>query len=315
MATHDGSEISRDIPDRIMREVRQRCGFGCVICGLPLYEYEHMLGFANVKRHVAGEITLLCDRHHREKTSGLLPAEDVIAANADPYNLRSGVSKPYDLHYSGTSCEVVIGDNSFRVTDAFSGSGITALSIDGEPLIGFRMSQNHLLLHLKILDENDNLVLLVEDNQVIYAPTPWDIQMVGRTLTVHEKSREFLIKIEFQVPDKIVVSRGRFLTNGYEVCVTPRYALLVNNGSTMSGSSFVDISHCIAVGSGELSAGIRMPMRGRYPAGSRPRYPKENRLNAIKQANETRKKLDAYKLGIPPTTTPHEAILSDGEGS
>lgn len=25
--------ISRDIPDPIKRDVRQRCGFGCVICG------------------------------------------------------------------------------------------------------------------------------------------------------------------------------------------------------------------------------------------------------------------------------------------
>lgn len=33
---------SRNIPLPIQREVRQRCGFGCVICGMPLYEYEHM---------------------------------------------------------------------------------------------------------------------------------------------------------------------------------------------------------------------------------------------------------------------------------
>jgi hypothetical protein len=60
-------EISRNIPFPIKRKIRQRCGFGCVICGLPLYEYEHLLGFAKVKRHVEKEITLLCDQHHREK--------------------------------------------------------------------------------------------------------------------------------------------------------------------------------------------------------------------------------------------------------
>ena len=96
------SEISsRDIPLPMQREIRQRCGFGCVLCGLPLYEYEHLLGWANVKRHVAEEITLLCDQHHREKTAGLLPIEKVREANKMPHNLREGVSKPYDLHYSG----------------------------------------------------------------------------------------------------------------------------------------------------------------------------------------------------------------------
>jgi hypothetical protein len=89
---------SRNIPLPVQREVRQRCGFGCVICGLPLYEYEHLLGWANVHRHLSEEITLLCDQHHKEKTNGLLPIEDVMEANRSPYNLRDGVSKPYDLH-------------------------------------------------------------------------------------------------------------------------------------------------------------------------------------------------------------------------
>src|SRR5207248_2332597 len=30
------------------REIRQRCGFGCVLCGRPLYTYEHMEGWARV---------------------------------------------------------------------------------------------------------------------------------------------------------------------------------------------------------------------------------------------------------------------------
>src|SRR5262249_16069797 len=95
---------SKEIPRPIKRQVRQRCEFGCVICGLPLDEYEHMEGFAKVKRHVAKEITLLCDRHHREKTGGLLPLSDVRDADRNPFNKREGVSPPYNLHYSGNSC-------------------------------------------------------------------------------------------------------------------------------------------------------------------------------------------------------------------
>jgi trigger factor len=34
--------------------------------------------WAKVKRHDAEEITLLCDRHHREKTAGLLPKAVII---------------------------------------------------------------------------------------------------------------------------------------------------------------------------------------------------------------------------------------------
>jgi hypothetical protein len=122
---------SRDIPDPIKRAVRQRCGFGCVLCGLPLYEYDHILGWANVHRHVVEEIFLLCDKHHKERTNKLLPDSDVIAASKDPFNLRSGVSPPYDLHYSGTECVAVFGDNIFTVKDQGYGTVLVPIIIDG----------------------------------------------------------------------------------------------------------------------------------------------------------------------------------------
>ena len=108
---------SRNIPLPIQREVRERCGFGCVVCGLPLYEYDHLVDWATVHSHVADDITLLCDRHHREKTSGLLPAEAVLEANSNPHNLQQGVSEPYDLHFAGEGCQVIAGGNRFRLAE------------------------------------------------------------------------------------------------------------------------------------------------------------------------------------------------------
>ena len=54
---------------KLKREVRQRCGFGCVICGYPIYEYDHILGWAKVKRHLTMKITILCDQHTKAKTT------------------------------------------------------------------------------------------------------------------------------------------------------------------------------------------------------------------------------------------------------
>jgi len=49
---------SRNISLPIQREVRQRCGFGYVICGFPLYGYDHLKDWANFKEHIANDITL-----------------------------------------------------------------------------------------------------------------------------------------------------------------------------------------------------------------------------------------------------------------
>ena len=131
---------NRNIPRPIQREVRQRCGFGCVICGFPLYEYDHLKDWANVKEHIANDIILLCDRHHREVTSGLLPRRKVIEANKIPYNFKTGKSKPYVLHYEGNSSSMntfwSIPDCDAACKSQIVGvviSGSKPLPVEGEP--------------------------------------------------------------------------------------------------------------------------------------------------------------------------------------
>lgn len=226
---------SRNIPLPIQREIRQRCGFGCVVCGLPLYEYEHMEEWAQVKRHVAEEITLLCDQHHREKTGGLLPKEVVRQANSSPFNLREGVSKPYALHFAGKHAEVIIGGNSFTCEDQGYGTVMVPISIDGVALVGLILGDGHLLLNFVAFDECNQPVLHIKNNQLIYSMSPWDVQLVGTTLTLREAHRKILLEIEFAPPNKIVVTRGRFLRNGVEVLVRPDNILVTNNSAYISG--------------------------------------------------------------------------------
>ncbi len=257
---------SRNIPLPIQREVRQRCGFGCVICGLPLYEYEHMLDWANVHRHRAEEITLLCDKHHREKTSGLLPSEAVSEANANPYNLREGVSKPYNLHYTGSYCEVLIGSNVFITKDQGYGTVMIPVSIDETPLLAFILTDGHLLLNINLFDENNNPILMIKNNQLIYSVSPWDIQLVGRNLVIREASRKVLIDIVFEVPNKIVINRGRFLHNGVEILISPECALITNNKLLFKENNCSNCSGGIIIGHhfNESGAAVRVNNVPRY---------------------------------------------------
>ena len=231
----DSPPTNRNVPLPIQREVRQRCGFGCVVCGLPLYEYEHMEEWASVQRHVAGEITLLCDQHHREKTGGLLPKEVVREWDADPFNFREDVRKPYNLHFLGRTAEIVIGGNSFTCEDAGYGTFMVPISVDGVPLLGFVLGDGHLLLNLVVFDEFNVPILHIKDNQLFQSTLPWDIQLVGTTLTIREAHRQILLEIKFCPPNRVVIQRGRFLRNGVEILVRPEHILITNNSIHISG--------------------------------------------------------------------------------
>ena len=237
--TESAACTSRNIPRPIQREVRQRCGFGCVICGTPLYEYEHMEEWAEVKRHVAEEITLLCDKHHKEKTNGWLPKEDVRKANLDPFNLRAGVSPLYTLHFSGSEMSVKIGTDEFftPITEEQSFVWGAPVMVDGIPLIGFVIQDNHILLNVNLFDRENNPLLSIINNQLIYNINAWDIQLVGTKLTIREKERVILLEIDFKPPNKVVITRGSLYCNGVEVKINGD-ELRINESGFTSGNKF-----------------------------------------------------------------------------
>ncbi len=73
--------LPRTIPARIKKQVRKRCGFGCVICGQIPVSYDHCrVEYKDARKHDPDDIYLLCHRHHFDKTSRLLQPEDIEKA-------------------------------------------------------------------------------------------------------------------------------------------------------------------------------------------------------------------------------------------
>jgi trigger factor len=200
------------------------------------------LGWANVKRHVASEITLLCDDHHREKTAGFLPNQRVIEANQRPFNAINGVTAPYTLHYSGREFSLVIGSYVFEGTDRGSGAAGQAIRIDGESLFGVRLEDGHFLLNLSVYDSDDNLVLRIVDNELVLNVCSWDIEVVGARITIRQGRGNILFDIVFRPPSSVAVLRGRFLYHGVELFVAPKWCALLNNRLVFSG---LGIRNCL----------------------------------------------------------------------
>ena len=201
-----------------------------------------------VKRHVASEITLLCDKHHREKTSGLLPLTQVREADRNPYNKQTGVSPPYNLHYSGNACELVVGSNDFTRRGLAAGMQLIAVAIDRTPLLAFTFDQGHLFLTLQVFDDDARKVLWIEQNELRYCITPWDIHLEGRNLVVRERKSNFLVDVVFNPPNRVEIQKGRFSFNGLELLVRPSQLCYANNFQSFSGVSIIGFDAALVVG-------------------------------------------------------------------
>ena len=254
-----------EIPDAIKREVRQRCGFGCVICGMPIYEYEHMLEWAVVKRHVATEITLLCPMHHAEKTKGLMPKEKVSNDDRNPFNKRQGVTPKHLLHYSGDRIKMILGVSTFSYSKIDEGYLVIPLVIDCRPIIAFRVEQGQILMSFEARNDCNETVFQIVDNAVIINLSNWDVEWVGTRLTVREGKGKIFLKIEFNAPSEIRIMRGRILFNGIELVISKNYLFNINRGDIIGGYDAIDVPLGLCLGFPmPNSAGFGLPSIPRY---------------------------------------------------
>jgi hypothetical protein len=168
------------------------------------------------------------------------------------------VSKPYNLHYQGDECEAIIGSNRFTTRDRGYGTFMVPLSIDGVAVLAFTLQDGHLLLNLLAYDEHNRLVLVIKNNELVYSISPWDIQLVGRNLTIREAPRQFLLDIVFR----------------------PEYAFLVNSAAFLGCNTAVDCPFGLLFGphSTHIGAVLRMGNLNRYRYDRREAFRSARRL-------------------------------------
>lgn len=220
----------------IKREVRQKCGFGCVICGMPIYDYDHIIDYSIVKEHTVENLTLLCDKHHSEKTKKLLSLKKVVNATKEPYNIKNKTNSPYLLNYEGKDFSLIMGDVRMSLDDINPKSDfLIPFLINNKKLISFEIIDNQLFLNLVLLDREGNLLFKINENELTYNLYQWDIEFVGRRLKIREGLRKIIFDIEFIIPNSVQVHQAEFNCDNYQIKIenggftSPNFQIFIKN--------------------------------------------------------------------------------------
>ncbi|MEU6676981.1 hypothetical protein [Streptomyces sp. NPDC046925] len=194
-----------------------------------------MTEWAKTKKHNAEEITLLCPTHHSEKTRGLLPVSDVVSADKNPHNKKFGISKNLPLRYSGNSCLINMGTNRF-VSNFEHDTLVTPLAVRDYPVFQVKKEDEQILLTLRVFDRDGNPLVDIEENELVFSASTWDIELVGKRLTIRGGLRKILAEMEFHTPSAIVITRGIFCHDGFQVEVHPDHIYLERYQTRISGN-------------------------------------------------------------------------------
>jgi hypothetical protein len=180
----------RAIPRKLKRQIRQEAGFGCCVCGGPVYEYHHLEEWNKAKQHRAEDLMLLCPNHHDMATKRALSSAEQRAAKTDPFNIREGYAKG-QLQLQQNYVALQVG------TAIFLGDH-TVIAVDGDPLISMRPDETDGVMRLsaQFYDEGGRLLAKIGDNEwSSREPLPWDIEFDYRRLTLRQKARDVRIDL------------------------------------------------------------------------------------------------------------------------
>lgn len=205
--------LSRDIPADVQRAVRQRDGFGCVVCGSFFYQYDHIgVEYKDAISHDPNHIVLLCGGCHDRKTRGALSTESILRFAANPKCRQSNFSWGV-LDIGGEHPVVELGGiiaSRSKTLLRICGEDIFSLSKPIAPGLPFSVNA-------KIFDRLGNLVVSVYENQVQLLSTNWDAEVVGQRINIRSGKGVFEVVLRVEPPTKIVIERLQMYYKGIAV--------------------------------------------------------------------------------------------------
>ncbi|GEO42307.1 hypothetical protein SAE02_64550 [Skermanella aerolata] len=210
MSDNNKHGLSRTINPSTKRIIRQRCGFGCVICGSAIIEYEHIdPPFSEATHHDPERITLLCPSHHSEVTKNIIDKEYIKQADKNPAAKQRGYS---DLLFRTISKPPVL---VFGKRNIFEGGGF--ITVEGVPLIAAKapeIGSGVWRLDGNICNSDGSSIVKINNNEFhLQGHAQFDFQQIQNRLTVRDEKSIIVFEMEFQSPNyvriKHMVSRSR----------------------------------------------------------------------------------------------------------
>lgn len=203
--------LSRYIPAEVRLAVRQACGFGCVVCGMSIVEYEHIdPEFPDAKSHEASGIALLCSTCHGNVTRKFWSKAKIAEARCKPQckeigfswgALDIGAHHPV-IRFAGVTFRRCAIPVEVRGTPLFQ---IEQPEAPGTP---FRLSATFASAEGEPLFE-------IRQNEWTARAGVWDTEFVGGRITIRDKKDSQRLILRTEPPHGIAVEQLDMQVRGH----------------------------------------------------------------------------------------------------
>lgn len=189
--------LTRTIPEDIKRQVRQECGFGCVICGIAIVVYEHIdPKFSDSKEHDPQKMALLCGACHDRATKGIWSKNKVLEARRNPMTFNRGCAR--DAFDFKDPFELFVGNNHVRNVRCV----IRRQSNEDEwmTIEPPEAPDAPPLLSAKFYDPTGLPALEIRQNEWFCSTGVWDLEVTGPLIVVRTARRQVMLRLKARPP-------------------------------------------------------------------------------------------------------------------
>jgi hypothetical protein len=175
--------LNRNIPTRIKRALRQEAGFGCVLCGLAIGTFEHIIDFSTVDQHDPEDMAFLCHQCHGKVTRGHISKEAVRRAKLMPFAKRQGFSNEF-FELGTETLTVAIGPVTMTNVQKH-------ISINGKPVLSVappEQAGQPIRLNALLCNSAGETILEIVDNEWRVNLSNWDFEVIGPKLTAKDST-------------------------------------------------------------------------------------------------------------------------------
>jgi len=234
--------LDRNIPESIRRQIRQDCGFGCVVCGCAVVQYEHIdPPFSEATAHEPDKIALLCGSCHDRVTRGIWSKDKILGARRTPKTFKQGFTK--DAFDFTVPFELFVGDNSFKdVRCVVRKDNDEWLSIEPP-----EAPEGPPRLNAKFFAPNGEPALEICQNEWRCPTDLWDLKIFGPQIEVWTARRNPMLRLKAQPPHGLQILSLDMQLGDAGVLVSPTGAVRLTVAGTVIEMKASDVNVADAI--------------------------------------------------------------------
>jgi hypothetical protein len=206
-----------DLPAQARSDLRYHCGFGCVRCGVTIYQYLGLPPINDKRQAAADGATLLCPTCHQLVEEERLTPAQVHAFHANPVARQRHFSRDR-LPFSNDLPELAVG-GSRAVRDT-----PIPLSLEGEPLLLFappRQGVGATRISVRLGGPDGEPVQIIDGNEWLADVADWNFGYRGDRFFITEVGGDGLAVLRIVQRNRIAIEHLRTSIRGRRIEATP----------------------------------------------------------------------------------------------